>query len=268
MMGNVLIVDLNNFARYPTLAIAYLVAPLRTAGFHVDVLSPLLIGAPAATHEIPETKVEHFKRHINFSTHPVMQLLHEPLRKLYQTWQTRPHQPTLTAVSEYLSQHKPNLILLSAYLNHYPAVKALGELAAGQGIPVLLGGPAFSQPETLQAWVNLTGISAIFAGEADAVIVDLANTLIAKQDLKRFEGVYTAHWQTKVAEPLSDLSQLPLPDFSDFPWDAYPHRIIPIMTGRGCAWNVCTFCSDVTTSNGRSFRSRPVEKVLEELKVQ
>lgn len=59
MMGNVLIVDLNNFARYPSLAIAYLVAPLRTAGFKVDVLSPLLIGAPAATHEIPETKVEH-----------------------------------------------------------------------------------------------------------------------------------------------------------------------------------------------------------------
>lgn len=71
-----------------------------------------------------------------------MQMLHEPLRKLYQTWQTRPYQPTLTAVSEYLSQHKPNLILLSAYLTHYPAVKAIGELAAEQGIPVLLGGPA------------------------------------------------------------------------------------------------------------------------------
>ena len=40
------------------------------------------------------------------------------------------------------------------------------------------------------------------------------------------------------------------------------------MTGRGCGWNVCTFCSDVITSNGRTFRSRPLSAVLDEMREQ
>jgi anaerobic magnesium-protoporphyrin IX monomethyl ester cyclase len=40
------------------------------------------------------------------------------------------------------------------------------------------------------------------------------------------------------------------------------------MTGRGCGWGVCTFCSDVVTGAGRGFRSRSPGNVLEEMKVQ
>ena len=36
----------------------------------------------------------------------------------------------------------------------------------------------------------------------------------------------------------------------------------------GCGWGRCVFCSDVTTANGRTFRSRPVDDVLDELEVQ
>jgi radical SAM superfamily enzyme YgiQ (UPF0313 family) len=67
------------------------------------------------------------------------------------------------------------------------------------------------------------------------------------------------------ALPLHRLERLPLPDFDDFPWDRYPGRVIPVMTGRGCSWARCQFCSDVVTANGRTFRSRPVDAVLEEL---
>jgi hypothetical protein len=39
-MTKALLVDLNNFGRYPTLAIGYLVASLRAADYDVEVLSP------------------------------------------------------------------------------------------------------------------------------------------------------------------------------------------------------------------------------------
>ncbi|MEZ5477435.1 MAG: radical SAM protein [Thiolinea sp.] len=267
-MPDVLIVDLNNFARYPTLAIGYLVAPLRQAGFRVKVLSPLAIGAPAPEREKAETRLEHFKRRINFATHPLMQRLHEPLRRTYSQWQSGPHKPTLQAVTAYLEQQQPDIILLSAYLDHYPVVSAIAALARSHAIPVLLGGPAFSQAETVQDWLALPGVSAIFAGEADPLIARLVRETIQCKDIARYDGVFVQGRQGQVAAPLTDLDRLPVPDFDDFDWDAYPHRIIPVMTGRGCSWGVCTFCSDVTSANGRSYRSRSLQQVLHELQVQ
>ena len=58
------------------------------------------------------------------------------------------------------------------------------------------------------------------------------------------------------APPLADLDRLPFPDYSQFPWSKYPNIIVPMITGRGCGWGVCTFCSDVTSTAGRRFRSR------------
>jgi anaerobic magnesium-protoporphyrin IX monomethyl ester cyclase len=61
---------------------------------------------------------------------------------------------------------------------------------------------------------------------------------------------------------------LPFPDYSDFPWSRYPNRIVPLITGRGCGWGACTFCSDVTSTVGRSFRSRSAANVLAEIAEQ
>jgi radical SAM superfamily enzyme YgiQ (UPF0313 family) len=65
-----------------------------------------------------------------------------------------------------------------------------------------------------------------------------------------------------------DLDQLPFPDYSDFPWQSYPNRIIPMISGRGCGWGVCKFCSDVTSTAGRSYRSRSPGNVREEIRYQ
>ena len=268
-MTKILIVDLNNFARYPTLAIGYLIAPLRKAGFHVDLLSPLNIGAPPVEREKEENWREHLKRRVNFATHPVMQKLHEPLRKAHLQWQTAPHKPTLKAVSEWLDKNEPDIILLSAYLDHYPVVKEIAARARLQDIPVLLGGPAFSSEKTIAEWQDMDGVTAIFAGEADLAIVDLVRDAVQRKDLAVRQGIFVKGRSFKgVAPPLTDLDRLPVPDFDDFGWNDYPHRIIPVMTGRGCSWGVCTFCSDVTTSNGRTYRSRSLSVVLNELQVQ
>jgi len=57
-------------------------------------------------------------------------------------------------------------------------------------------------------------------------------------------------------------------DFTDFPWDRYSGRIVPMMTGRGCQWDKCLFCSDVISVSGRTFRTRSVENVLLEMQEQ
>ncbi len=271
-MSRVLIVDLNNFARYPTLAIAYLVTPLRAAGFTVDVLSPLNIGAPPATHEKAENWQEHLLRRINHATHPMMQSLHEHLRRAHERWQARPHKPTLQAFEQQIKATRPDIILLSAYLNHYPAVREIAARAQSLDIPVLLGGPAFTSQQTIDEWIGLHGISAIFAGEADTAICDLINDTINGKTDRAPPGLFVRSANNtasgSIAPALQNLDALPIPDFSDFPWQAYPHRIIPILTGRGCGWGVCTFCSDVITANGRGFRSRSLDNVLAEMQHQ
>jgi len=141
---NILIVDLNNFARYPTLAIGYLIEPLRRAGFHVSLLSPLSFGAKTAEREAQETWQEHIKRRVYFSTQPIMLKLHDKLRALYAKKMAKPQSVTTNAVTEFLAENPVDIILLSAYLNHYPSVKVIAELAQKAGIPVLLGGKVFN----------------------------------------------------------------------------------------------------------------------------
>lgn len=266
---NILIVDLNNFARYPTLAIGYLIAPLRQAGFHVDLLSPLSFGAATTEREAQENTIEHIKRRVYFSTHPLMVKIHDQLRALYAKRTSRPQPLTINAVSQHIKENSVDIILLSAYLNHYPSVKALSNLAQQAGIPLLLGGPAFNNEKVTNKWISLEGVTAIFGGEADLVIDSLVDAIIEKKGLSAFSGLFTKKQKkTTAAPPLQTLDQLPTPDFSDFPWNYYQHKIIPIMTGRGCSWGVCTFCSDVTTANGRTFRSRPINAVLNEIHKQ
>src|SRR4051812_36118851 len=52
-LKKVLLVDLNNFARYPTLSVGYLAAICRGAGIKVEVFSPLMIGLKGFQREKP-----------------------------------------------------------------------------------------------------------------------------------------------------------------------------------------------------------------------
>jgi radical SAM superfamily enzyme YgiQ (UPF0313 family) len=40
------------------------------------------------------------------------------------------------------------------------------------------------------------------------------------------------------------------------------------MTGRGCQWAKCAFCSDVVSANGRTYRTRTIESVINEMREQ
>ena len=261
----VLIVDLNNFATFPTLAIGLLVASLRGAGFEVEVLCPLSHDVPARTREKQETHVDHWLRRVHLTTNPWLLRARDFARKSRTWWLHRPH-PRVVAECERALARKPDIVLLSAYLDHYPSVVEIGRCAARHGVPVVLGGPMFNLPETAAAWRSIPGLTAIFGGEVDLLLPALVDATIERGDLTQMPGVTLPDGRcAPVAAPLTELDRLPIPDFRDFPWDRYRMRVVPTMTGRGCGWGKCVFCSDVVSASGRTFRSRSTPVVLHEL---
>jgi len=272
--GKVLIVDLNNYARYPTLAIGYLVAPLRAAGFEVELLSPLAHGVSGVMREHREGWVDHLKRRFYMAPPALLAQHQDRLHDAYAAWQERLTPSVRKLLEAWITGSRADVILLSAYLTHHQRVEYIARVAVSLGMPVLLGGPAFNMPGVAAEWSRIPGITAVFAGEAEDSIVALVDALQRRVPVEGFPGVVTP---SNIActpgggqplEPIPVLDDLIIPDFTDFPWDRYPHRIVPLMASRGCGWGRCTFCSDVRTANGRGFRTRSVARVLDELATQ
>lgn len=271
--SSVLLVDLNNFARYPTLPIGYLASVLRRAHHPVQVFAPLMVGVQGVVREA---------RPHGFSL-AMAKLNHQAAtsgRPWIRQWRDRAaarrlsgiHQHEAQVLSSFtarLDDARPHVVLISTYLMYRQLCEAICSLCAQRGIPVAIGGPYFTQPEVVEDWIGVPGLAALIAGEVELKLADIVRTLAERGDASVHEGVIVAgddgRPRGRVAAPLRELDAVPYPDYSDFPWSAYPNRIVPLITGRGCGWGVCTFCSDVTSTAGRSFRSRSTDNVLGEL---
>lgn len=272
--GKVLLVDLNNYARYPSLGIGYLVAPLRSAGYEVTLLSPMAHGQNGVMREHQENILDHLMRRIYMAPPGWLSQHQDWLYDIYMAWKQRLTFERRDLLQAEIECSEADVILLSAYLSHRKQVEFIASIAARRGVPVLLGGPAFTLPGAAEDWARITGVSAVFSGEAEFVIVDLVRALIHGISVHNHPGIFAQSARNSSVgcstslEPLVKLDELPIPDLSDFPWELYPHRIVPLMASRGCGWGRCTFCSDVITSNGRTFRSRSLEHVLYEIETQ
>ena len=110
-----------------------------------------------------------------------------------------------------------------------------------QNIPVIIGGSYFVEPKVAQLWSAIPGVSAIYIGEPELDLINILTDLINGKDIAHYPGILIPDGKNKSpSQPLAVLDSIPFPDFSDFPWDLYPNRIIPLMTGRGCGWGKCT----------------------------
>ena len=166
-------------------------------------------------------------------------------------------------------EREPDIVLLSAYFQHFNSVKEIGERALKKKIPVLLGGAMFNNGDAAGVWRTVPGLAAVVGAELDLEISALVEAVCNGENLARFSGLTLPDGQrTTPASPLRQLDDVPMPDYTDFPWDRYRVRIIPMMAGRGCQWDRCHFCSDVLTVNGRTFRTRSIENVLLEMREQ
>lgn len=272
----VLIADLNNFSRYPTLSVGYLTASCRQAGYSVRVFSPLSVGVRGVERERPATPISRLAEHVNFA---LALSPFEPLRSARE-WvgthlvssMSRHAARVVAEFGKEIDDVRPDIVLVSSYLMYRPIVESIARRCRSLGIPVLLGGPYFVQPEVISDWISIPGLTALAAGEVEGRLPEIIRSVLAGEDPARSEGMIVADPDTgfrgSIARPSRALDAIPYPDFTDFPWTRYPERIVPVLTGRGCAWGACAFCSDVTGTAGRTFRTRDPERVLGELSFQ
>lgn len=266
--SKVLLVDLNAFSSFPTLAIGLLTATLRREGHAVNVICPLDHGRPSAVRERQERWGDHFMRRLHLSGLSPAFPMRDLLRGARAAWRDKPDSVTISRIRAALDAG-PDVILLSAYLMHYSVVRKIAADAKERNIPVVVGGPMFNITATAQHWCSLPGITAIVGAEADLSIAKIVETVSSGGDLMQFSGVTLPDGRmSEAARPLRPLDSAPFADFTDFPWERYPVRIIPLMTGRGCQWAKCAFCSDVVSTNGLAFRSRSLGHVLSEMEEQ
>ena len=268
----VLVIDLNNFSRNPTLSVGYLTSVLRKNEIEVDILSPFAKGVAGYPRLTQARRRELYLNFLKHWTAVTPSKLVKRVRKFIQQALHPGGSEDKKVILEYLQElllKKPDVVLSSAYTMYYDISCEISKLCQQDGIPVVIGGSAFVYQEIAALWHEIPGVTAVYAGEPETQLIPLIADVIKGNELNVYPGVYKAEQQSiDIALPLLNLDKLPFPDFSDFPWHAYPNKVIPLMTGRGCEWDICTFCSDVSTASGRSFRSRNIDNVIEEMRFQ
>lgn len=269
----VLLVDLNNFARYPTLSIGYMAAVLRAADVDVSVFSPLMVGVGGVTREVQPHRfsllMAKLNHHAATSRSERVRQWRDQLAASRASDITSHRDTVVRGFKDALARYKPDAVMVSTYLMYRDVCERVCTLCKQIGIPVVIGGPYFSQPEIIEDWARIDGLSALAAGEVELELPAILQTILSGKDPASHPGIVVAdsHGRARggMSTPLKELDAVPFPDYSDFPWSAYPNRIAPIITGRGCAWGVCSFCSDVTSTAGRTYRSRSPTSVLAEI---
>ena len=272
----VVLVDLNNHARYPTLPVGLMTAILRRAGHEVTLLSPLALGVSGPPRDDRAKPWGYFDERLRWWTAMTATPGVRPMRR----WLEKRRSPADGAATERIVASvesaitgSTDVILVSAYYIYEEAVRAICARARSSSIPVIVGGPGFTNSSATASWLGIDGLSALVAGECEPFLEELVERAATGADLSGLPGCTPAGAAAsestepvEPAPPLADLDNLPFPDYDDFPWERYPSRVITMLTGRGCSWGHCTFCSDVFTVNGRTFRTRSAGNVLAELK--
>ena len=125
----------------------------------------------------------------------------------------------------------------------------LGDEFRKRGIPVVMGG----FHATLQTEEALKHADAVVQGEADLVWEGLL------QDWRdgKLKQIYKA-------DKLHDLKNLPRPRHELLKLNKYLFKAVPVQASRGCPYR-CSFCEIPVFYSG-SYRTRPIEDIVEEIK--
>lgn len=266
MKKHITLIDINNFAFYPTMAVGLLSRYIKNAGFDLSVLIPLSQGIQSRKREQIEKLPDYLFTRIIHSDLFLIRLLVKLAKQsnfVYQTYQGK------RRIFRYVSSElQPNtdLVLISCYTENYGLCKKICHFLNRLNIPVIIGGPGFNSPENASLFLKLPGVKSVVGSEVDENLGDLLKDFFGGKDIKQYPGVNTPSHIAKPTEYVfKNLDKIPVPDYSGFPWDKYPYKVIPYMTGRGCGWGKCNFCSDIKFVNGRGFRSHSSSKILEDL---
>ncbi len=143
---------------------------------------------------------------------------------------------------------KYDLVALTALTPKASRAYEIADAFRARGAYVIMGGPhATAVPEDAARHVD-----SVFAGEAPVLWGEFMADRAAGKPKRIYErkGVF------------ADLREAPMPRYDLLNPDYY--RILPIETTRGCPHD-CEFCAS-TSLWGRSYRQKPVARVLEEIR--
>lgn len=141
--------------------------------------------------------------------------------------------------------------LVGINVNVDTSVRAI-EIAAiyrAQNIKVVFGG---IHPSAMPEFM-INYCDSIVIGDAENVWEELLNDHI-NNNLQKF-----------YSRSLSDLSKIPFPKWNIVNLNNYLYNNI-VVTSRGCPYK-CNFCYNSSSYASHTFRNRPIEKVIEEIKL-
>jgi radical SAM superfamily enzyme YgiQ (UPF0313 family) len=143
-----------------------------------------------------------------------------------------------------------------------------------KGFRVVLGGTAIAKVSH-----RLPHLPEFFTEFADAVVIREGETALLEL-INQFEGtgdlskvpnlLYNTNGKV-CATPLhiEDYAALPAPDFDGMPLDRYlcPVLVLPVMVGKGCYHDECTFCDIpfINRVSPKRYRTRPAEKLAADI---
>ncbi|MEJ2205664.1 MAG: radical SAM protein, partial [Gemmatimonadota bacterium] len=141
---------------------------------------------------------------------------------------------------------RPDLVGVTAFTSQAPRAYEVAAWFRARGVPVVMGGIHASMRQEEAS----TRVDAVVTGEAEGVWA---------------QGLHDAARGT--LQPLyvgghEEMEKMPLPRHDLLPTG---YQCGVIQTTRGCPLN-CSFCS-VSSFNGRTYRRRPVEDVIEEFRL-
>lgn len=148
-------------------------------------------------------------------------------------------------VPDYLAMPKPDLVGITAFTSQAPRAYGIADVFKKVGVPVVMGGIHASMcPDEA-----LRHVDAIVKGEAESIWNTVLSDVRSGTLRQRYEG------------SLGSLETVP-PARHDLVPSGYAFG--SIQTTRGCPLN-CHFCS-VSAFNGHSYRYRPIDAVIDELR--
>ena len=109
-------------------------------------------------------------------------------------------------------------MLVSTYLMYQPLCREIAASCRVAGVPLLVGGPYFFQPDVAREWIDIEGMTGLVGGEVEHQLPEIVTAMIDGEDLTQFPGIWTRspvdqtlRWTPPA--PLRELDALPFPDY-------------------------------------------------------
>ena len=104
--------------------------------------------------------------------------------------------------------------MVSTYLMYRALCAEICAWCQKAGVPVLIGGPYFSQPQVNAQWADMPGLAGLVAGEVELELPAILQTLINHGDPSQHEGVLAPSadgtLRGTIAAPLQTLDAVPI----------------------------------------------------------